>query len=133
MSKKKKNKLEVKITPENKCSFCTGTKCCSYITQKVETPRTKYDFEHLLWQISHANVNVYKDDDGWYLMFRTPCTHLLDDGSCGIYKKRPEICRAYDNDYCEYDSPAEEGFKMFFDGYDSLRKYCKKRFKNWKR
>ena len=33
--------------------------------------------------------------------------------------------------YGEYDSPAEEGFEHFFDGYESLLAYCRKRFKNW--
>jgi len=124
---------KIEITPENKCSFCPGSRCCTYFTQQVETPRSKYDFEHLLWQISHENVNVYKDEDGWYLMFRSQCTHLQTDGRCGIYETRPEICRVYENDYCEYDEPAEEGFEMFFADYAALHKYCKKRFKKWER
>ena len=127
------NELIVEITPENKCSFCAGSKCCSYFTQEIETPKSKYDFEHLLWQISHENVNIYQDDDGWYLMVLTKCQHLLQDGCCGIYEKRPQICRDHDNDYCEYDEPAEKGFKKFFGSYESLHKFCKKRFKKWKR
>jgi len=87
----------------------------------------------MLWQISHENTNIYKDEDGWYLMIRNKCTHVQDDGSCGIYERRPEICRAYENDFCEYDEPAEEGFELFFEDYKALRKYCKKRFKKWKR
>ena len=123
--------IPVKITPENKCSFCAGSLCCSYFTQQVDTPRSKYDFEHLLWQISHRGVNVYKDEDGWYLLIRNACTHLQADGRCGIYDRRPQICRDYDNDFCEYDEPAEKGFELFFDGYDALRTYCMKRFKRW--
>ncbi|MEJ2346288.1 MAG: YkgJ family cysteine cluster protein [Gammaproteobacteria bacterium] len=125
--------IKVEITPENKCGFCTNSLCCTYFTQQVETPRSKYDFEHLLWQISHGNVNVYKDEDGWYLLIRNPCTHLLADGRCAIYERRPQICRDYDNDFCEFDEPAEKGFELFFDGYDALHKYCRKRFKKWER
>jgi len=125
--------IKVEITSENKCSFCAGTLCCSYITEQLETPRSKYDFEHMLWQISHENINIYQDDDGWYLLIRNRCTHLLPDGRCGIYERRPQICRDYENDFCEYDEPAERNFKQFFDGYDSLRAYCKKRFKKWDR
>jgi Fe-S-cluster containining protein len=124
---------DIEITAENKCGFCNGAKCCTYFTQKVETPRSKYDFEHLLWQISHANTQVYQDEDGWYLMFRSICTHLQNDGRCGIYDTRPEICRAYDNDYCEYDEPPEKNFKRFFADYDALHTYCKKRFRKWER
>lgn len=122
---------KITITPENKCSFCKGTKCCQYVTQQIDTPSKKDDFQLMLWQVSHANVEIYKDEDGWFLMFITPCEHLHKDGMCGIYKTRPDICREYSNDYCEYDSPAEEGFDLYFRTYDELLKYCRKRFKKW--
>ncbi len=125
------NKIE--ITPENKCSLCTGSKCCTYITQALDTPRSKVDFEHLLWQVSHQGVEAYKDDSGWYLLINAPCSHLQASGGCGIYEHRPGICRAYDNDYCEYDESAEQGFLLHFKGYDELLKYCRKRFKTWGR
>lgn len=85
----------------------------------------------MLWQISHAHVEFYKDEDGWFLMFLTPCEHLIENGQCGIYDRRPDICRDYSNDYCEYDSPAEEGFELYFKTYDELLAYCRKRFKKW--
>ena len=124
-------KKKIKITAENKCGFCQGSKCCSYVTQQIDPPRSMGDFDVLLWQLSHRDVQLYKDEDGWFLMFLTPCLHLRDDGGCGIYEDRPEICRTHSNDYCEYDAPAEDGFDKFFDGYDSLLAYCKKRFKGW--
>ena len=119
------------MTPETKCGFCTNSKCCTYITQQIEVPRSKVDFDHLLWQISHENIQIYKDEDGWFLLVNNQCGHLLPDGKCGIYNTRPKVCREYTNDYCEFDAPAEEGFELFFDGYDALLKYCKKRFKKW--
>jgi hypothetical protein len=126
-------KLNVKITTDNKCSFCVGSKCCSYVTQQIDTPRSKDDFETLIWQVSHHNVGAYKDEDGWFLIFDSRCSHLLPDGRCGIYEVRPEICRNHSNDYCEYDAPAEDGFELYFPDYATLLKYCKKRFKRWKR
>ena len=123
----------VKITPKNKCGFCTNSKCCTYITQEIDTRRSKYDFEHLLWQVSHEQVSAYKDDDGWYLLVEARCTHLQPNGQCAIYEHRPQICRDHSNDYCEFDAPAEDGFDMYFTDYQSLLKYCKKRFKKWKR
>ena len=121
----------VTLTLENKCGFCPGARCCRYITQKIETPRAKDDFDHLLWQVSHDQVEIYKDADGWYLMFLSPCVKLLPDGRCGIYETRPQICRNYSNDYCEYDSPAEEGFSLHFRCFEELDAYCRKRFKKW--
>lgn len=124
---------KLKLTEENKCGFCTGSKCCQYITQSIETPRSKVDFEHLLWQVSHQNISIYKDDDGWYLLVDGVCTHLRPNGMCGIYETRPQVCRDHSNDYCEFDQPAEEGFDLFFSNYDDLLKYCKRRFKRWER
>lgn len=121
------------MSTTNKCSLCRNSKCCTYITQQIETPRTMRDFDHLLWQISHQNVCIYQDDDGWYLLINNPCRHLLPDGGCGIYNERPIVCREHSNDYCEYDSPAEEGFKKYFDSYEKLQTFCRKRFKKWDR
>lgn len=119
------------MSAENKCSLCHNSKCCTYITQQIDAPRSMHDFDHLLWQVSHHNVCVYKDEDGWYLLFNSPCRHLLPGGGCGIYEERPNICRQHSNDYCEYDAPAEDSFKKFFDSYESLLAYCRKRFKKW--
>ena len=123
----KKNKQK-KI---DKCSLCKASKCCTYITHQIDTPRSKAAFDFLLWQISHQNIQIYKDEDGWFLLVNQPCLHLKENGNCGIYEVRPQICRDHTNDYCEYDAPAEDGFELFFDSYESLNKYCKKRFKNW--
>jgi len=124
-------KPEVEITPDNKCNFCTSSICCTYITQHIDTPRSKLEFEHLLWQISHENIRIYKDEDGWTLLIESKCLHLQINGDCGIYDHRPTICRDHTNDYCEFDAPSEEGFELYFPDYDSLRTYCMKRFKKW--
>jgi Fe-S-cluster containining protein len=114
-----------------KCDLCTNSKCCTYVTQQVDTPRSKYDFEILLWQVSHAGVAVYKDDDGWFVLFESRCQHLLFDGRCNIYEDRPTICRSHSNDYCEYDAPAEDGFDLYFPDYNTLLRHCRKKFKRW--
>lgn len=125
---KKKDKNDDNI---DKCKQCLSSICCTYITQKIETPRSKDDFQHLLWQVSHHNVQIYKDTDGWYLLFNTTCAHLENNGNCGIYETRPQICKDYANNYCEFDSPAEEGFSLHFQNHESLLIYCKKRYKRW--
>jgi Fe-S-cluster containining protein len=121
----------IRITTENKCGFCDGAKCCAYITEKLETPRSMHDFDHLLWQVSHQDIRIYKDDDGWYLLVERVCLHLQTDGRCGIYEQRPMVCREHTNDYCEFDAPAEDGFELYFRDYAELQKYCHKRFKTW--
>ena len=127
----KNNMQKIEITPENKCSFCTGTKCCIYVTQEMETPRSVSDFDHMLWQMAHKDMQVYKDDDGWFLIAMNQCQFLQNDGGCGIYETRPQICRDYSNDFCEYDEPAEIHFEFYFKTYKELDDYCRKRFKRW--
>jgi len=121
----------IDLSAETKCRYCVRN-CCTYITQKIPAPRSKEDFSHLLWQVSHKDVEAYKDTDGWYLMFRSSCEHLLPTGRCGNYENRMQICRKYSNDYCEFDASVEEGFKLVFKDYDALLRYCKQRFVNWK-
>ena len=125
--------VTAQLSANNKCSRCRSSICCTYVTQLIDTPRSKLDFEHLLWQVSHRNVSIYKDSDGWYLLFNTQCSHLRGDGSCNIYAQRPQICRDHSNDYCEFDVPAEDGFELYFPNYESLLAYCKKRYKRWSR
>ena len=128
---KKNNPKQIVITADNKCSFCTGSICCTYVTQHLDAPRSKEDFQQLLWQISHDNISIYKDEDGWTLLVTGNCQHLQINGDCGIYHQRPEICREHTNDYCEYDAPSEDGFDLYFRNYEELLTYCKKRYKKW--
>ena len=116
---------------ENKCGKCTRSICCTYTTQSIKAPRSRDDFDHLLWQLAHNGMQAYKDEDGWFLLINNTCRFLLPKGGCGIYNTRPDVCRDYSNDYCEYDEPAETDFEYFFDCYETLLKYCRKRFKNW--
>lgn len=125
---------EVKITPENKCTFCKGATCCTYLTQSIDTPRSMEDFDVLLWQISHRDTQMYKDSDGWFLLVNNPCRHLQPGGRCGIYETRPQICREHSNDGCEFEGPSgHEDFDLFFPDYEALLAYCRNRFKSWER
>jgi len=90
------------------------------------------DFDMLLWQISHANTQVYKDEDGWFLLVNNRCLHLQHDGRCGIYEKRPQVCREHTNDECEFEGPCgADDFDLFFPDYSALDSYCQKKFKHW--
>ena len=126
-----KIEISAEFDSTEKCDLCTNSTCCTYVTQQIDTPRSKYDFEILLWQVSHKGVGAYKDEDGWFVMYDAPCSHLEMDGRCGIYEDRPTICRTHKNDFCEYDAPAEDGFELYFPDYSTLLAYCQKRFKKW--
>ncbi|MGB0441791.1 MAG: YkgJ family cysteine cluster protein [Pseudohongiellaceae bacterium] len=116
---------------DNKCAKCSRSICCNSINQKIPTPKSKEDFDHLLWQISHDNINVFKDCDGWFLHIQTNCQHLQTSGICGIYENRPWVCREYNNDYCEFDESIAHASEHFFSNADELNNYCRQRFKKW--
>jgi uncharacterized protein len=123
---------KIPVEVENLCERCTSSWCCTYFTQQIDTPKSREDFDVLLWQISHKNTEAYKDEDGWFLLMLQPCTHLLPNGFCGIYEARPKICRDHTSDSCEFEGLAgEDDFDLYFKDYKALRKYCKKRFKKW--
>jgi Fe-S-cluster containining protein len=86
------------------CSYCTAL-CCRYFSVPIDTPTTRKDFDNLRWFMMHAQISVYVEDETWYLCVYGDCKHLLPDNRCGNYENRPQICRSYNTDACEYDDP----------------------------
>ncbi|MCU0766390.1 MAG: YkgJ family cysteine cluster protein [Gammaproteobacteria bacterium] len=122
---------EAALAVEGKCARCAGSTCCTYVTQRISAPRSKADFDHLLWQVAHAGVEAFQDGSGWYLLMRGHCEHLRAGGGCGIYAARPQVCRDYANDWCELDEPASRHFSHHFRDHAELLAYCRKRFRRW--
>jgi uncharacterized protein len=87
---------------ESLCDHCTA-KCCRYFALPLEEPETFEEFEYVRWFLLHGRASVFKEDDDWYLLVHTECKHLGADNRCGIYETRPQICRDYTTDTCEYD------------------------------
>ena len=119
-------------TSLGKCSKCEQL-CCKYITVKIPAPRTIRDFDGLLWQLAHENVQAFKDSMGWHLLIYNSCVHLNGNGKCAIYNKRPITCREHSDEACEYGSPISKTSVRFFDGFESLNRFCRKKFKTWDR
>ncbi len=86
----------------NLCDHCTA-KCCQYYALPIETPTDLEDYEFIRWFIMHGESTIFTEGEQWYLMVHTRCRHLLDDNRCGIYFTRPQICRDYSTDNCEYE------------------------------
>ncbi len=97
-------KIKRKNLPKGEvlCEYCTA-KCCRYFALPIETPEKYEDFEYIRWYLLHGQASVFKEDDDWYLLVHTVCKHLQDNNMCGIYETRPEICREYTTDNCEYE------------------------------
>ena len=112
---------------ESLCTYCTA-KCCKYFALPIDTPTEARDFDFIRWYLLHEHASVFLDEGVWYLLVHTPCRHLQADNRCGIYETRPNICREYTTDKCEYeDSYVYEGY---FEIAEQVREYYEARFIN---
>jgi Fe-S-cluster containining protein len=103
------------------CAYCTG-KCCRYFALPIETPTSWEDFDHIRWYMMHGDVSIFVEDETWYLMVHADCQHLLPDHRCGAYETRPQICRKYTTDDCEYDDDA--CYEKLFESPEQIWEYA---------
>jgi Fe-S-cluster containining protein len=109
----------------NLCEYCTAV-CCRYVALPIETPEDKSDFDDIRWYLIHENISVFIEDDEWFINFHSPCRHLLPDHRCGIYETRPNICRKYTTENCDYHS-GDYGWQEHFTAPEHLDAYVKSR------
>ncbi|MCA9054758.1 MAG: YkgJ family cysteine cluster protein [Planctomycetaceae bacterium] len=103
------------------CAYCTA-RCCRYFALPIEEPHTWEDYDHIRWYMMHGQVAIFVDDGVWYLMVMADCKHLQEDHRCGHYDHRPQICRSYSTDNCEYDDDAV--YDKFFETPEQLWEYA---------
>jgi hypothetical protein len=84
------------------CDHCTA-RCCRYYALAIEAPTERTDMDFIRWYTLHGDSCIFTENETWYLLVFSTCRHLLDDNRCGIYHTRPQICRDYSTDNCEYD------------------------------
>ncbi len=102
------------------CEYCTA-KCCRYFALPIETPDTVRDFDFIRWFLLHERASIFVEDEDWYLMVHTVCKHLQSDHRCGIYETRPEICREYTTDACEYGD--DTIYEKYFETPEQVDEY----------
>ena len=103
------------------CDYCVG-KCCRYFALPFDAPTTHADFEYIRWYLLHELATVFTEDGQWYLLVHTKCKHLLDDNRCGIYDRRPQICREYSTDDCEFDD--DFAYERYFETPEQIHEYA---------
>ena len=106
---------------KNPCDKCIPAKCCMYFSIEIDEPEDKGDYDDLLWIIAHKDVEIYVNDDRWYLMVQTPCRFYDPVKGCLIYPRRPRICREHRLEECEFDD--DYGFDLHFHSYEELDRY----------
>ena len=103
------------------CSHCTA-KCCRYFALPIEKPKTKSDFEYMRWYLLHERASVFTEDGCWYLLVHNKCKVLGDDNLCGAYQTRPNICREYTTENCEYED--DWCYERYFETADQVQQYA---------
>ncbi len=103
------------------CDHCTG-KCCHYFALPIDKPTTWQEFDFCRWYLLHDAATIFTEDDTWYLCVHTVCEHLQEDHRCGIYATRPQICRDYSTDECEYDD--DSTYERYFETGQQLWEYA---------
>ncbi len=106
------------------CEECNG-ECCRYVTANIEEPTEPEDWDEIKWMLMHENVLVYKDsEDDWIVEFRTKCKNLDDDTNrCGIYGKRPDICKEHNTKDC--DATEGEFANILFEKPEDVDRHLK--------
>jgi Fe-S-cluster containining protein len=102
------------------CDYCTA-KCCRYFALPIDTPTNRKDFDFIRWYLLHDRATVFTEDETWYLLVHTTCKHLQDDHRCGIYEERPQICRDYHTDNCEYHD--DWTYEHYFETPEQVAEY----------
>jgi len=106
---------------DNLCEHCTA-KCCRYFALPIDTPEDWRDFEYIRWYLLHDRATVFVDEGDWYLMVHTTCKHLQADNRCGIYETRPQICREYTTDNCEFED--DWTYEQYFESPEQVYEYA---------
>lgn len=119
---------EIRRDPEKILEICRACKgqCCTYVAVEIDEPEEFEDFENIRWYCAHKGTWVFKDDEGWYVAFDSPCEYLDEDFTCKIYEKRPSVCQNHDFGECDYFLDGE--FELELRSLEDVDDYLRERF-----
>jgi Fe-S-cluster containining protein len=125
--RKRARKTEPRFVSQHpQCAQCVPAKCCRYFSLEIDRPRSRRDFDDLLWMLAHREVSIYIEEKKWYLMIHTQCRFLdIRTNMCAIYDNRPVMCREHPFDECEWHG--SYNFEEHFKSYEALKRWMKKK------
>ena len=109
------------------CDQCAAL-CCRYFALPIDNPQTAKQYDDIRWYLCHENVVVFIEKRQWYLGIQNRCKHLTPQNQCGIYDTRPDICRGYSTDNCDYHG-GEYEFQELFTSAEQLRVWAIEKLK----
>ena len=124
---------ELEKASDHPCYQCAL--CCRYVALEIDEPTTMKEYDHVVWYLYHRDVSVFVDHEGaWYIKFETRCRHLTPKGLCGIYERRPAICKDFDWRECEQHVREEPPDRWLFrDAEEFLAWFRKRRPRTYQR
>jgi uncharacterized protein len=103
------------------CDKCSAL-CCRYFALPIDNPDCRKDFDNIRWYLVHENVVVFVEKKQWYIGILNRCKHLQADNRCGIYETRPQLCRSYSTDNCDYHG-GDYNYEHLFTSAEQLREF----------
>jgi Fe-S-cluster containining protein len=100
------------------CDRCAAL-CCRYFALPIDNPDCRRDFDNIRWYLVHENVVVFVEKKQWYIGIMNRCKHLQSDNRCEIYETRPQLCRSYSTDNCDYHG-GDYNYEHLFTSADDL-------------
>jgi Fe-S-cluster containining protein len=100
--------------------------CCRYFVLEIDKPESRRQFDDVRWYLVHEGTFVFIEKKKWYLGVYARCKHLMADNRCGIYEKRPQICRDYSTENCDYHG-GDYGWEKLFSSAEQLEEYAKEK------
>jgi Fe-S-cluster containining protein len=104
------------------CEKCAAL-CCRYFVLEIDKPETRRQFDDVRWYLVHENTFVFIEKRKWYLGVYARCKHLQQDNRCGIYERRPKICRDYSTENCDYHG-GDYDWEILFSSAEQLERYA---------
>ncbi len=109
------------VDPDELCNYCSG-KCCRYFALPIDKPKNYEEYDEIRWYLLHENATVFVEDGSWFLLVHTVCKALDAHNRCKIYDRRPQVCRDYSTEKCEYDDLFV--FEKYFETADQVEEYA---------
>jgi len=90
------------LAARDACTDCDAY-CCQRLIFPHGTPATWSNLDFLHFSLGFPGVELAITDQGWSLVVRTRCQHLVD-GRCAVYgqPERPLICKYHAPQTCSY-------------------------------
>jgi Fe-S-cluster containining protein len=116
----------VKKPKKTDCHRCSGL-CCRYFALPIETPEDWDDFDDIRWYLYHEDISVFVEEGDWYINVKNKCQNLANDHKCAVYDLRPNICRKYKTDDCDFTGE-EYDYQLHFTTAHQMEEYMKIKF-----